>query len=278
MDRKHVVIALLPQCTDDDVKSHKKWLRLSPELARNPAYNASNAVEWISPDKYNDFLMYKERAAAENTHQNTIHSCCKYKIEQVLVMCRCCEWVPRGRLGHENMSWGSGPRAGSTAEAAAGGGEAAGAATEAGSARVPSTPIKLHRLRVEPRTWHWWTARAVLVPCTDDSTMLVECQSKRVVGLRSEQGEQGRSHRQRSPSTPNAWASERLNRRRHHAGPEIHRQSTPEGPRAWLKWREQPRTPDLSELETARRNGKVVYRAAAGGSDALTLQSPLLIE
>ncbi|KAF8182217.1 hypothetical protein K438DRAFT_2020970, partial [Mycena galopus ATCC 62051] len=70
MDRKHVVIALLHQCTDNDVKSYKKWLRLSPELARNPAYNASNAVEWISPDKYNDFLMYKERAAAENTLPN----------------------------------------------------------------------------------------------------------------------------------------------------------------------------------------------------------------
>ncbi|KAF8180273.1 hypothetical protein K438DRAFT_1976789 [Mycena galopus ATCC 62051] len=67
MDRKHVVIALLHQCTDDNVKSYKKWLRLSPELAQNPTYNVSNTVEWISPDKYNDFLMYKERAAAENT-------------------------------------------------------------------------------------------------------------------------------------------------------------------------------------------------------------------
>jgi hypothetical protein len=40
---------------------------------------------------------------------------------------------------------------------------------------------------------------------------------------------------------------------------------------------ELPRTPDLSELEMARRDEKLVYRAAAGGSDTLTLQSPLLI-
>ncbi|KAF8190284.1 hypothetical protein K438DRAFT_1971158 [Mycena galopus ATCC 62051] len=70
MDRKHIVIALLHQCTDDNVKSYKEWLGLSPELARNSSYNTSNVVEWISPNKYNDFLMYKKRAVVENTLPN----------------------------------------------------------------------------------------------------------------------------------------------------------------------------------------------------------------
>jgi hypothetical protein len=39
---------------------------LPPQLAHNPAYSASNVLEWIKLDKFNDYLIYKTENATKN--------------------------------------------------------------------------------------------------------------------------------------------------------------------------------------------------------------------
>ncbi|KAJ7850159.1 hypothetical protein B0H14DRAFT_3452081 [Mycena olivaceomarginata] len=68
MERKQIVLALLHQCTDEDVEDYKRWLRLPPECARDPNYNASNALKWISVDKYNDYLLQRGRYTSPNAN------------------------------------------------------------------------------------------------------------------------------------------------------------------------------------------------------------------
>ncbi|KAJ7358531.1 hypothetical protein DFH08DRAFT_953663 [Mycena albidolilacea] len=68
MERKQIVLALLHQCTDEDAEDYKRWLRLPPEFARDPNYNASNALKWISADKYNDYLLQRGRDTSPNTN------------------------------------------------------------------------------------------------------------------------------------------------------------------------------------------------------------------
>jgi hypothetical protein len=81
MDRKDFVLATLLQSTQADIDDYKRWIGASrpslalaadliffsqSQLAQNPAYGASNVLEWIKIDKFNDYLIYK----SENTVKN----------------------------------------------------------------------------------------------------------------------------------------------------------------------------------------------------------------
>ncbi|KAJ7261422.1 hypothetical protein C8J57DRAFT_1513953 [Mycena rebaudengoi] len=70
MERKDFVLATLLQSTQADIDDYKQWIGLPSQLAQNPAYSASNVLEWIKLEKFNDYLVYK----SENTVQNTMSS------------------------------------------------------------------------------------------------------------------------------------------------------------------------------------------------------------
>ncbi|KAJ7254862.1 hypothetical protein C8J57DRAFT_1518481 [Mycena rebaudengoi] len=63
MERKDFVLATLLQSTQADIDDYKKWIGLPSQLAQNLAYSASNVLEWIKLEKFNDYLVYK----SENT-------------------------------------------------------------------------------------------------------------------------------------------------------------------------------------------------------------------
>ncbi|KAJ7628068.1 hypothetical protein B0H17DRAFT_1218393 [Mycena rosella] len=66
MDPKDFALATLLQSTEKDIEDYKQWLCLPSHLAQNPMYSASNALNWIKLDKFNDYLAYK----SENTPCN----------------------------------------------------------------------------------------------------------------------------------------------------------------------------------------------------------------
>ncbi|KAJ7245593.1 hypothetical protein C8J57DRAFT_1679695 [Mycena rebaudengoi] len=70
MERKDFVLATLLQSTQADIDDYKQWIGLPSQLAQNPAYSASNVLEWIKLEKFNDYLVYK----SENTVQKTMSS------------------------------------------------------------------------------------------------------------------------------------------------------------------------------------------------------------
>ncbi|KAJ7110232.1 hypothetical protein C8R43DRAFT_1139479 [Mycena crocata] len=59
MDRKDFVLATLLQCTEQDIDDYKRWLGLPSHLAQNGTYRASNVLEWIKLDKFNDYLEHQ---------------------------------------------------------------------------------------------------------------------------------------------------------------------------------------------------------------------------
>ncbi|KAJ7260592.1 hypothetical protein C8J57DRAFT_1232847 [Mycena rebaudengoi] len=59
MERKEFVLATLLQSTQADIDDYKKWIGLPSQLAQNLAYSASNVLEWIKLEKFNDYLVYK---------------------------------------------------------------------------------------------------------------------------------------------------------------------------------------------------------------------------
>ncbi|KAJ7262388.1 hypothetical protein C8J57DRAFT_1632063 [Mycena rebaudengoi] len=63
MERKDFVLATLCQSTQADIDDYKKCIGLPSQLAQNLAYSASNVLEWIKLEKFNDYLVYK----SENT-------------------------------------------------------------------------------------------------------------------------------------------------------------------------------------------------------------------
>ncbi|KAJ7265127.1 hypothetical protein C8J57DRAFT_1470213 [Mycena rebaudengoi] len=69
MEQKDFVLATLLQSTKADIDDYKRWIRLPPQLAQNPAYSASNVLEWIKLDKFNDYLIYKTENAMKNATQ-----------------------------------------------------------------------------------------------------------------------------------------------------------------------------------------------------------------
>ncbi|KAJ7430815.1 hypothetical protein B0H11DRAFT_902572 [Mycena galericulata] len=56
MDRKDFVLATLLQCTETDINDYKRWIGLPPT---NTVFNASNVLDWIKLDKFDDYLTQK---------------------------------------------------------------------------------------------------------------------------------------------------------------------------------------------------------------------------
>ncbi|KAJ7479183.1 hypothetical protein FB451DRAFT_1172297 [Mycena latifolia] len=65
MDCKAFVLAAMVQCTEREINDYKRWIGLD-RLPENTAFNRSNALEWIVPDKFNDYLMHKSHITAQN--------------------------------------------------------------------------------------------------------------------------------------------------------------------------------------------------------------------
>ncbi|KAJ7468183.1 hypothetical protein FB451DRAFT_1560649 [Mycena latifolia] len=59
MDEKSRVLATLLQSTDADIDDYKRWSRFPSSLAQDPAYSASNVLDWIKLDKFREYLSHK---------------------------------------------------------------------------------------------------------------------------------------------------------------------------------------------------------------------------
>ncbi|KAJ7663289.1 hypothetical protein DFH06DRAFT_1395473 [Mycena polygramma] len=66
---KDAALAALVQATEADIDDYKLWIRLPSHLAQNPLYSASNALDWISTDKYHQYLVYKRQNTAPDANQ-----------------------------------------------------------------------------------------------------------------------------------------------------------------------------------------------------------------
>ncbi|KAJ7938989.1 hypothetical protein B0H13DRAFT_1851159 [Mycena leptocephala] len=44
-----------------DIDDYKRWIGLPSHLAQNPAYSASNVLEWIKVDKFDDYLTHRSK-------------------------------------------------------------------------------------------------------------------------------------------------------------------------------------------------------------------------
>ncbi|KAJ7699155.1 hypothetical protein B0H16DRAFT_1484247 [Mycena metata] len=54
--RKSIVLATLLQSTEDDINDYKRWIGALP--LENTAFNASNVMDWIKLDTFNDYLTF----------------------------------------------------------------------------------------------------------------------------------------------------------------------------------------------------------------------------